>query len=171
MLDKKVIYLSSGELRKFLIIRTLLTHPQILILDNPFIGLDATSRILLTEMLTQMSEMKEFQVILLLSNPDDIPEMITHILPVRNRVCYDPISRNDFLQNNDLRNYLFPEVHNQIRLPDPTRKKSEHNVTFRMEKINISYGSHPILKGLDWEVKNGEKWVLLGENGQENLHS
>ena len=165
MLDKKVIYLSSGELRKFLIIRTLLTHPQILILDNPFIGLDATSRILLTEMLTQMSEMKEFQVILLLSNPDDIPEMITHILPVRNRVCYDPISRNDFLQNNDLRNYLFPEVHNQIRLPDPTRKKSEHNVTFRMEKINISYGSHPILKGLDWEVKNGEKWVLLGENG------
>ena len=34
-----------------------------------------------------------------------------------------------------------------------------------MEKINISYGSHPILKGLDWEVKNGEKWVLLGENG------
>lgn len=69
MLDKKVIYLSSGELRKFLIIRTLLTHPQILILDNPFIGLDATSRILLTEMLTQMSEMKEFQVILLLSNP------------------------------------------------------------------------------------------------------
>ena len=137
MLDKKVIYLSSGELRKFLIIRTLLTHPQILILDNPFIGLDATSRILLTEMLTQMSEMKEFQVILLLSNPDDIPEMITHILPVRNRVCYDPISRNDFLQNNDLRNYLFPEVHNQIRLPDPTRKKSEHNVTFRMEKINI----------------------------------
>ena len=116
-------------------------------------------------MLAQMSEMKKFQVILLLSNPDDIPEMITHILPVRNRVCYDPISRNDFLQNNDLRNYLFPEVHNQIRLPDPTRKKSEHNVTFRMEKINISYGSHPILKGLDWEVKNGEKWVLLGENG------
>ena len=165
MLDKKVIYLSSGELRKFLIIRTLLTHPQILILDNPFIGLDAASRILLTEMLAQMSEMKELQVILLLSNPDDIPEMITHILPVRNQICYDPMSRNDFLQNKDLRNYLFPEVHNQIRLPDPTRKKSEHNVTFRMEKINISYGSHPILKGLDWEVKNGEKWVLLGENG------
>ena len=143
----------------------MLTHPQILILDNPFIGLDAASRILLTEMLAQMSEMKELQVILLLSNPDDIPEMITHILPVRNRICHDPMSRNDFLQNKDLRNYLFPEVHNQIRLPDPTRKKSEHNVTFRMEKINISYGSHPILKGLDWEVKNGEKWVLLGENG------
>lgn len=97
----------------------------------------------------------------------DIPEMITHILPVRNRVCYDPISRNDFLQNNDLRNNLFPEVHNQIRLPDPTRKKSEHNVTFRMEKINISYGSHPILKGLDWEVKNGEKGYYWEKTGQE----
>ena len=44
MLPKRLIFLSSGELRKFLITRALLTRPRILVLDNPFIGLDAPSR-------------------------------------------------------------------------------------------------------------------------------
>ena len=44
LLPKRLIFLSSGELRKFLIVRTLLSRPRVLILDNPFIGLDAPSR-------------------------------------------------------------------------------------------------------------------------------
>jgi len=76
LLPKKLIFLSSGELRKFLIVRTLLKHPRVLILDNPFIGLDAPSRGVLVEMLQQITKLKCVQVVLLLSNPDDIPEMI-----------------------------------------------------------------------------------------------
>ena len=81
LLPKKLIFLSSGELRKFLIVRSLLNHPRILILDNPFIGLDAASRDVLVHLLQQMAKLDNVQVILLLSNPDDIPEMITHVLP------------------------------------------------------------------------------------------
>lgn len=44
LLDKRIISLSSGELRKFLITKTLMSEPELLILDNPFIGLDAQSR-------------------------------------------------------------------------------------------------------------------------------
>ena len=44
LLDKKIILLSSGELRKFQITRTLLSNPRVLILDNPFIGLDVNAR-------------------------------------------------------------------------------------------------------------------------------
>ena len=36
LLPKRLIFLSSGELRKFLIVRTLLSRPRVLILDNPF---------------------------------------------------------------------------------------------------------------------------------------
>ena len=45
LLDKYVILLSSGELRKFQLIKTLMSHPQTLILDNPFIGLDSKARL------------------------------------------------------------------------------------------------------------------------------
>ena len=44
VLDKYIITLSSGELRKFQLVKTLHSHPQTLILDNPFIGLDAETR-------------------------------------------------------------------------------------------------------------------------------
>lgn len=81
ILDKQVILLSSGELRKFLIIRVLLENPKILILDNPFIGLDAPSRTLLTDTLSHLARISGLQVILLLSNPDELPQMITHVLP------------------------------------------------------------------------------------------
>ena len=42
--DKYIITLSSGELRKFLLTRLLITVPRALIIDNPFIGLDAPAR-------------------------------------------------------------------------------------------------------------------------------
>lgn len=172
-LPKKLIFLSSGELRKFLIIRTLLTRPRVLILDNPFIGLDASSRDVLIEMLSQMTKLKSVQVILLLSNPNDIPEMITHVLPVRQRRCLPVCSREDFLRQTGLIAELFPSESEDNSVPVepfalPVKDKVEpstHAVTFRMEQVSIKYGSRTILKELDWEVKNGEKWALFGPNG------
>ena len=165
MLPKKLIFLSSGELRKFLIVRSLLNHPRILILDNPFIGLDAASRDVLVHLLQQMAKLDNVQVILLLSNPDDIPEMITHVLPVYNRTPYPPQTRADFMGRTDLLAHLFPGYSGDISLPASDKEPSTHEVTFRMEHVSIKYGRRTILKELDWEVKNGEKWALFGPNG------
>ena len=41
MLDEKVVALSSGEMRKLQIALALADSPRVLIIDNPFIGLDA----------------------------------------------------------------------------------------------------------------------------------
>jgi len=53
--NKRLNYLSSGELRKFLIINALTTIPDLLIIDNPYIGLDQKSRILLNQLLQAVS--------------------------------------------------------------------------------------------------------------------
>lgn len=167
LLPKKLIFLSSGELRKFLVVRTLLSRPEILILDNPFIGLDAPSRDLLVDMLEKMTELHGTQVILLLSNPADLPDMITDVLPVLNCKCQSPMKREEFLENKELLDELFPDrVSGAIDLPVNGEKEiSAYDVAFRMEKVCIKYGSRTILKDLDWEVKCGEKWSLSGPNG------
>lgn len=173
LVSKKLIFLSSGELRKFLIVRTLLKHPRILILDNPFIGLDAPSRGILVDLLRQMAEWKGVQVVLLLSNPDDIPEMITHILPVKRRRCLSACGRSEFLRDESLLADLFPCAWDSVSLPVESdfpacgagKEPSRHAVTFRMEHVSIRYGNRTILKDLDWEVRNGEKWALSGPNG------
>lgn len=173
LLPKKVIYLSSGELRKFLIVRTLLKHPRLLILDNPFIGLDAPSRELLVEMLQRMTQVHGVQVILLLSNPQDIPAMVTRVLPIVNRTLLPPMSREVFLADKTLIHQLFPteglteeQPVEVLALPvDPEKQPATHTVTLRMEKVNVRYGHRTILQDIDWEIKNGEKWALFGPNG------
>ena len=173
LLSKKVIYLSSGELRKFLIVRTLLKHPRLLILDNPFIGLDAPSRDLLVEMLQRMTQVHGVQVILLLSNPQDIPAMVNRVLPVVNRTLLPAMSREAFLADNALVHRLFPTEGlaeaQPVEVPalpvDPEKQPATHTVTLRMEKVKVRYGSRTILQDIDWEIKNGEKWALFGPNG------
>jgi molybdate transport system ATP-binding protein len=164
-LPKKIIYLSSGELRKFLIVRTLLKHPRVLILDNPFIGLDADSRKVLMDMLQRITRLKRVQVVLLLSNPDEIPEMITHVLPVKERRCLPVYRREAFLKQTDLLTDLFPSLESFVLPVSFPKEPASHSVTFRMEQVSIRYGNRIILKELDWEVKNGEKWALFGPNG------
>ena len=55
LLDKYIISLSSGELRKFQLTKTLFANPGLLIMDNPFIGLDAETRDQLKELLLMLT--------------------------------------------------------------------------------------------------------------------
>jgi molybdate transport system ATP-binding protein len=163
--SKKIVHLSSGELRKFLIIRTLLSRPGILLLDNPFIGLDAASRPVLVDMLEQAVRLNGLQIILILSDPADIPAMVTHVVPLLHRQCLPPQTRTAFLADKSLQNRLFPLPSTPVTLPAPQRTAATHQVTFRMEHVTIRYASRTILKDVCWEVKNGEKWALCGPNG------
>lgn len=168
LLPKKLIFLSSGELRKFLIVRSLLQKPRILILDNPFIGLDADSRTILKDLLERISHIKQTQIILLLSNPGDIPEMITHVLPVIDRTLLPVRTREEFLSDKTLIRQLFPSLGKDetIVLPvNRNKQPSDHQVSVRMENVSIRYGERTILENLNWEVKNGERWALSGPNG------
>lgn len=164
-LEKRLIYLSSGELRKLLVIRALLTLPNLLILDNPFIGLDAASRLVLTELLKDVIALKQTQVVLLLSDPKDIPDFITHVLPLKDRQCFPSMTYDAFLADYELKENLFPKVDEIRPFPPHRNDVANHQITLRMENVSIRYGSRKILSELNWEIKNGEKWSLSGVNG------
>ena len=99
MLNKHIVLLSSGEMRKFQIVKTLLANPRVLIIDNPFIGLDSDTRTLLKKLFLQLISHFCLQLILVLSKPDDIPDFITHVIPVEDRVCGKKQTREEFLTN------------------------------------------------------------------------
>lgn len=164
---KPINLLSSGELRKTLIVKSLLTKPRILILDNPFIGLDAKSRSLLNEVLKKLAVLENLQIVLVLSNPKDIPDLITHVLPVKDKCVLKEMSREIFLNDRNFQQQLFlssptPSFHNLI-------EKDKETITFKnalvFNNIHIRYGTRTILRDLNWKVERGEKWALLGENG------
>ena len=84
LLDKYLILLSSGELRKFKLAAALFGSPRVLIMDNPFIGLDAETRNQLRELLAVVSRERRLQLILVLSKTDEIPDFVTHVVEVSN---------------------------------------------------------------------------------------
>ena len=73
-LDKLVIALSSGELRKLLLVKALLTKPRTLIIDNPFIGLDGPTREQLKELLWQLAANEHIIIYIVVARESDIPE-------------------------------------------------------------------------------------------------
>lgn len=167
LIDKPINLLSSGELRKTLIVRSLLNRPRILALDNPFIGLDARSRIVLNEVLERLANLSNLQIVLILSNPKDIPTFITHILPIKDKELLSIKTRGEFLADEKIQYNLFEkDEYDDINnlLHQKTEEYSFENALI-LKNINIRYGKRTILKNLDWQVKRGEKWALLGENG------
>lgn len=155
LLDKHIVLLSSGELRKFQLVKALITHPSLLILDNPFIGLDNQARDLLRNLLEVLITQTHLQVILMLSREEEIPSFITHIVRVEGLVCGKKIVHKPL-----------PELENEVA-PEPRINPSStsNEEIVRLNKVSIRYGERTILKELDWTVHKGEKWALTGDNG------
>ena len=168
LLDKYIILLSSGEMRKFQLVRTLLSEPRVLIMDNPFIGLDAGTRNQLRNLLTILSQESALQIILVLSKIDDIPDMITHVVEVRQKVVGAKQTISDYLTNRAPfpQRVLSPEKEQEIlSLPEGKSGSESTDEIIRMSHVSIQYGKKVILKDIDWTVHNGERWALSGENG------
>lgn len=167
MLDKHIILLSSGELRKFQLTKTLLGNPRVLIMDNPFIGLDAKTRDQLHTLLAELTRVTSLQVILVLSKSDDIPSFITHVIPVEDRVCGAKITLAGYWATRPplpMRMLSAEKEDRILNLPyHDGLYHTEHVVD--LNKVSIRYGERTILKELDWTVKCGEKWALSGDNG------
>ena len=141
LLDKYIILLSSGELRKYKLASSLFTNPKVLIMENPFIGLDKETREQLKELLGMLAQEQGLQIILVLAKTDEIPEFITHIVEVK-----------------DLR--VMPKVNS-----GQWRVDSQLNEVIHFNHVTIRYGARTILKDLDWTVMQGEHWALSGQNG------
>ncbi|MCH3774524.1 ATP-binding cassette domain-containing protein, partial [Campylobacter coli] len=71
-------YLSTGETRKTLLCRALMPQPDLLILDEPFDGLDVHSRAQLAALLSELSAQGQ-TVVLVLNRFDEIPDFVRQV--------------------------------------------------------------------------------------------
>lgn len=171
--DKYIISLSSGELRKFQMAKALATNPRILILDNPFIGLDAQTRKDFRKLLETLTRETNMLVILVLSKRDDIPDFITHVLPVEGLRLLPKMRLEEYRKQYAAipRPELSEEIKDWIAdLPVRELKESDfypHNggEILRFRDVSIRYGERTILQPLNWTVHEGERWALSGPNG------
>ena len=193
LLDKYIITLSSGELRKFQLTRTLLALPRVLVLDNPFIGLDASTRDSLSELLGSLASGMHLMIVLVMSRVDALPPFITHVIPVRGLDILPKVPVEDYyaanpshvIADSDRQSLPTPVMADSDRqsLPPPVMADLIGHLPLkdlsaepfypdgpspeiiRCTGVTIRYGDRTILRDFNWTVREGERWALTGENG------
>lgn len=159
LMDKLLVMLSSGELRRLQIVKVLMTSPRVLIMDNPFIGLDAEMRHQLYELLKQLISERGLQLILVLSREDEIPDFITHVVPVYNKVVGGKIEKSLFPVATDVSCNIGGVASGGVDSSDGK------DVIIELRNVTLRYGERVIFENLNWTVCRGERWALHGRNG------
>ncbi|WP_279159013.1 ATP-binding cassette domain-containing protein [Muribaculum intestinale] len=166
--EKKVNYLSSGELRKLLLVNALLDTPELLVLDNPYIGLDAVSRDVFNDTLREVAR-EGTSVMLLLCNPAEIPDFTDMFLPIDGMALGSPIYAQAGVDTvTAMRETAWSMMDYAVDLSAIPLRRMEvtpHDITFALRDCRVAYGSTVVLDHVDWTVRKGECWSLSGPNG------
>lgn len=163
LLDKELIKLSNGETKRLMLAAALIKNPLLLLLDNPLNGLDVSARQDFNELIREISESG---ISIIMATPStEIPDSIIHVAVLENgkmiaqctKKEFKPISFHTMTQKQ-----LDQEELKQLLSATPS---VVYDAIIGMENVSIKYGDKQILDGLNWQVRQGERWALTGHNG------
>jgi molybdate transport system ATP-binding protein len=149
------IKLSNGQTRRARIARALLSHPEILIVDEPFVGLDADGRREVRSLLQKLAA--DGTRLILIASPDAIPDGVSHVLELTERRVTFRGPRPEFQPQGHA--IIQSLAHSAIRHAAPTEPVVE------LRNVNVTYGRTQILRDVSWTARTGERWAVLGPNG------
>ncbi len=167
LLDRSFRKLSTGETRKVLLIRALTSNPELLVLDEPFDGLDADTHRMLGAHLASIAN--DTPMVLVLNRFDECPDFVTHIAYLDQGQLAHKVSRSD----QDAYNELFQLLHlktTDLSVPpaDPISELPPLDPAqplVRIKDATIQYGDTVIFKDLSWTIETNQHWQLTGPNG------
>ncbi|RZL34468.1 MAG: ATP-binding cassette domain-containing protein, partial [Pedobacter sp.] len=153
--SSQLIELSSGEHKKLQLVKALWLKPQLLIIDQPYTGLDVLSRrnlnILLDEIVANGVQL------ILISNDSELPSSINR---------FAKINEGQLVETHKIEEAQTVAIQTK-EIPSFLKETPVYSSSqiAKMVNVNISYGNKQVLKNINWEVKAGEKWLLQGHNG------
>ncbi len=161
VLNEPLIQLSNGENKRLQIAKAILEEPDMMILDNPFTGLDVSGREMLNGIISRLQ--KSGMKLMIITPATEIPVAATHVAILESGTVktilpaadFDPsmVATRSFRLSKDALQSL--------------RKENDTGFAYavKMVNVNVVYGNRHILKNINWEVKKGEHWAVSGPNG------
>ncbi len=167
LLDRAFRKLSTGESRKVMLIRALASKPNLLVLDEPFEGLDVNTLAMLQAHLKSLAG--SVPMVLVLNRFDECPDFITDIAYVDNGRLHHQIKRSDEKAYAELYQLLHLKTTElDVPLVDPTASIPELDPSqplVRLSGVSIKYAEAEIFTELDWTIEPNQHWQLSGPNG------
>ena len=167
LLDLELNKLSNGQTRKMYLAKALLRQPELLILDNPFLGLDVEARLILQDIINALIN-EGHHIIVICNYEHEVPTSIHKKLLIDNfkisEISEYAVSNDSILQNVIARNVATEgSSFDETYFPKPPPPSFEYAIN--LKNVTVQYDEKIVLNDINWTVKHGEKWALLGGNG------
>lgn len=174
ILERGLRFLSTGEFRKVLLLSALLKKPDILVIDDPFDGLDVSSRGHLKEVISDVIN-HGCRIVFISGRIEDFPpEADRMILLSEGLLKYSgEINKGIEIYKEEHSGtkassgrFVHESIESFENLSDSNGNEPSFNdVLIKMVDTSVSYSGRKVLNKFNWEVKRGEKWKISGVNG------
>ncbi|MFT2090958.1 molybdate ABC transporter ATP-binding protein ModF [Paraglaciecola sp. 2405UD69-4] len=170
MLAKPFRALSTGETRKLLLAKALILEPELLILDDPWDGLDVKTTEQLNQLLEELSS--STTLLLVLNRVSEVPGFCKQVILMDAGTIGWQAEASDNLQEQ-LQHITQLQHMQQSALTLPGKDDDcfaphpleENAPLVRLTNAKVNYGDNVVFSGLDWTVMPQQHWQVTGPNG------
>jgi molybdate transport system ATP-binding protein len=143
LLNQPLLQLSNGQTRRTRLARGILAQPALLILDEPFTGLDTASQ---QEWSATLADIQRAgPPLLIVTRKDRVPSWVAHTL--------------------DLSPAVSEHGNTETVAQKPHIVDADAPAVIEMRNVSVRHAGKTILDDIHWTVRRGERWAVLGPNG------
>lgn len=160
LLDRNLMQLSNGERKRLQLIVAILEQPELLIVDQPFTGLDVGARAQLSDLLKQL--IKQGLSLVIICGKKEVPDFIDKVFLLKE----GQIALEGNPQQVKVKSPGETAINTTIEVDELLGQQTDRfDTIISMNHVNVQMKGSPILIDINWQVKQGECWALLGHNG------
>ncbi len=168
ILQRGLRFVSTGEMRKTLLIKALLSNPGLLILDSPLDGLDIASQGELQCIIDELLQ-SELSVLLLCRQLEDVPVGVSHLLVLDKGELLAAGPRNEIFNDASVHALMNPPIAELDQLPPPAPRAYQLPAVniplIELRDVSVSYGNLQVLHNVNWTFERGQHCSVSGPNG------
>ena len=166
LMPRSIQKLSNGEMRKILIFKAVMRARRLLVLDEPFAGLDRRSREQLKAAIDTLIR-SGMQIVLATHRHENILPAFSHVICLKAGRVLCQGRRDQVLIPEKIRrvrgpNSITSSGHAERTNPDCAR---DAPVVIDVRHVAVRYGGRCVFSDLSWKVHRGENWAVIGPNG------
>ncbi|MEF1301753.1 ATP-binding cassette domain-containing protein, partial [Vibrio owensii] len=159
--------LSTGETRRVMLARALAAKPDLVLLDNPFTGLDIAHRASLATYLQTLSQ--SVQMLITFSRESDVPDWIERIA-LFNGGKLDSTMDKQSWDKHPIIAQIKSQSEKQSEEMMTLIRQHQHsthfdNPIFELKNGKVEYTEKIIFTDLSWRIDKGQHWQVKGPNG------
>jgi len=202
ILDRKLLSLSNGELRRVLLARMWMEKPEWIYFNDLFGGLDPEYRAHLAGCVTDLAKRPGLNLVVRLAREDELlPEIPAFVYADKTFTQYagelPKAAAAPKFKKAELCGYEIVDLHagkgdagtesgmtekkdgvnchpalvagsvgsENSQSQNGARDDNAAEILFDLKHVNVRFGDTDVIKDLNWTVRKGEHWAVMGENG------